>query len=220
MIITPIAHGFELARNTEGYVRSPGRHMSDLYGAYYKALEPNRFDKRDKQGNPLPFDPVRLEMGLVFEEMMETGLKLRLAGAERPGEFFTNDRHNIAYSPDLLFTEPEWLRLGEIKLTWMSARDCPISPEQGRLVGIPANWDGVGDAAFPAKFDKYFTQMKLYGHHLQTPHQRLIVFFVNGNYAPPSPFPLAWDLYFTPAEMAEEWRIIERFGIEQGLLAA
>lgn len=219
MLITPIHHGFELAQSAPGYVRSPGRHMSDLYGAYYKALEPQRFDKRDKHGNPLPFDPVRLEMGLVFEEMIETGLKLRLAGAERPGEFVTADRHRIAYSPDLLFFD-DVTRLGEVKLTWMSAKDCPVSPEQAAAVGIPATWDGVSDAAFPAKFDKYFTQIKLYSHHLGTRYARLIVFFVNGNYAPPSPFPLAWDLEFAPHECAEEWRIIERFGIEQGLLEA
>lgn len=220
MRITPTQHGFELAKSAAGYERSPGLHMSALYGAYYKAVDPRRFDKRGKDGKELPFDLKRLELGLVFEEMLESGLKFRLTQEDRPGEFQARDLghdFDLAFSPDLLIFNGV-TRLGEIKLTWMSARDVPVSPEQSAETGLPATWDGVGDAAFPEKFDKYFTQVKLYLHFLRLTSARLIVFFVNGNYAPPAPVVLAWDLEFTEAECAEEWGIIERFAREQGLL--
>jgi hypothetical protein len=211
-------HGLILSAPTEGYVRSPGLHMSDLYGSLYKELDPKRFDKRDAQGNPLPFDELRMELGSTFEEALEPILRKRVITAERPGEFVTQHAVDcvhtrtpvaigdapcscgagVIYSPDhFLFNGV--FRLGEFKLTWM----------------------GIGKGIRDPKFDKWFTQMKVYCYHLGTPYARLYAFFVNGDYSDMSPqFPPPWDIEFTQKEMFEEWMALVRHGRKKGMFDA
>ena len=174
MKIIPIPHDLDLAVST--LPRSPGLHMSEIYNDLYQDLEPKRY-----QRGTAP-DPLRLEAGLALESILEEGLKRRLA--QRPGEFRTPE--GIIFSPDLLISN-DHLRLGEIKLTWMSSRDVPH--EQAN--------------SFPPKFDKWFTQVKSYCHALETPWARLYAFFVNGDYKPPSPELLAWDIEFSKRELGE-----------------
>ena len=69
MKIVPIEHGLTLAAPAEGYVRSPGLHMSQLYGSLFEGLEPERFGSKD--GGP---DPLKLELGLALEEGLEEAL--------------------------------------------------------------------------------------------------------------------------------------------------
>lgn len=205
-----------LAAPTEGYVRTPGIHMSDLYGSYYKALDPKRYDKRDADGNPLPFDQCRMEMGSAFEEALEPVIRKRIITAERPGEYATQHARDcvhvrirvrpgdapcpcgagIIYTPDhFLFNGV--FRLGEFKLTWMS----------------------IGKGIRDRKFDKWFCQMKLYCYHLGTPYARLYAFFVCGDYTDMSPmFPPPWDIEFTQKELQEEWFNVLRHGRKKGLL--
>lgn len=182
--------------------RSPGVHMSDLYNNLYQNLEPKRFDKSK------PMDPLRLEFGLAFEEALEEMLVARfghLLGGERPGEFQTES--GLYYTPDLIIIPKSDYILGEIKLTWLSCNECPISPVMAARWGMQSNWDGEDpDITFPPKFDKYFTQMKCYCYHLGILRARLLVCFVNGNYRPPRPMLLAWDFTFTEREVAEEWQ--------------
>src|SRR3990167_3621640 len=139
MIIEHLAHGLELGKPTEGYVRTPGLHISEIYNSLYKGLNPKRFDKRDADGNPLPFDMLRMELGSAFEEALEPIIRERIIDAVRPGEFATQHSvgcvcyktrvsvgdavcscgAGIIYSPDhFLFNG--LFRLGELKLTWMS----------------------------------------------------------------------------------------------------
>jgi hypothetical protein len=181
--------------------------MSDLYSSFYQALEPKRFVK-DSAPNPL-----HLEMGLALENMLEEGIKDRLAltGGGRPGEL-VEPEHGIIYSPDLLIFNGE-TRLGEVKLTFMSSREVP------REV---INYNG-----FPPKFEKYFTQMKMYCRCLETSHARLYVFFVNGDYTwrkkgepaeSSGPQLLAWDIEFTKREIEEEWQVVTSHARHVGLL--
>jgi hypothetical protein len=181
--------------------------MSDLYGDFYAKIDPKRFGKRGD--NPL----VKFELGMAFEEMLEEGLKKRLAAAEgrdghasigRPGEFVTVDE-GIIYSPDLLIFNGSTI-LGEIKLTFMSMRGLPV--ELGKTV------DG-----FDPKFDKWFTQMKCYCKHLGTRCARLYALFVLGDYRKNrEPTLLAWDIEFTQAEIDEEWNAILRHAKREKLL--
>jgi len=170
--------------------------MSDLYGELYKQLEPKRFDKRDKDGNPEPFDLTRMELGTSFEEVLEPVLAERLLGT-RPGEFTTDE--GVIYSPDYLFIDDdgEWV-LGEFKLTWMSSRGAPHD----------------------TKFSKWHCQMMAYCYHLNINTARLFAFFVNGDYAPPSPKLLAWEFKFTKKELVTNWNELVRIGRQKGLLQA
>jgi len=201
MKITPCPHGLEdVIAQQPGYVRGSGVHMSELYGALYQDLEPGRYTG----GTP---DPLMLEAGLTLESIVEEGLKKRLI--ERPGEF-VEPEHGIIFSPDLIIFNHH-VRVGEIKLTWLSSRETPSEP----------------GGQFPPKFAKYITQMACYCRCLETPYARLIGFFVNGDYAflrkgekgkGPSPQLLAWDLTFTKRELDEEWNSVINFAKFKGLL--
>ncbi len=166
-----IPHGLELAKPADGYERSPGLHASTLYGAYYAALEPAKYDKRLADGTPTPFDLVKLELGLSFEQEIEEQLAFTLENmrrrtaarvfGHRPGEFMSPE--GIAFSPDYLFDLEGELVLGELKFTFYSSKGFPTDK----------------------KFGIYLTQMKMYCHWLGITNARILPSFINGNYAPP-----------------------------------
>lgn len=144
-------------------------------------------------------DPARLEAGLVFERVLEDGLKQKVGDlVDRAGEFRTAE--GIYFTPDLLIDEPI-TRIGEVKLTWMSSRDVPR--ESAR--------------AFPPKFDKYFTQIKGYCHGLGIPHARLYSLFVNGDYRGYTPEMLAWDIEFSARELQENWTMLMHYARKRGM---
>lgn len=218
MILTPIEHNLVLAAPTEGYVRTPGLHMSDIYSSLYKGLNPKRYDKRDKDGTPLPFDDLKAEIGSAFEEALEPIIRKRIITAERPGEYATQHAADcvhvrtpvrvgdapcpcgagVIFSPDhFLFNGV--FRLGEFKLTWMS----------------------VGKGIRDRRFDKWWTQMKVYCHHLGTPFARLYALFVNGSWdggRPSEPLLCCWDVEFSMKETAEEWATLLRHARKEGML--
>jgi hypothetical protein len=208
--VTPVAHDLELGAPTEGYERSPGLHMSDIYSSLYREIDPDRYDKKDADGNPEPMDMLKIEMGTTFEEIFEPALQRRLLRdgkrAVRPPEHTVKvDGTTIFYSPDqFIFEKDKSLRLGEFKLTWYS--NC-----------------GITDP----KFDKWFTQMKAYAYHLDTPHARLYTLFVNGTYkvkgmkgkdAAPKPQLMAWDIEFTPRELKDNWNMLVRHARQKRML--
>ena len=192
MKLTEIDHGLDLAKPSAGYVRSPGLHMSDIYNDLYRELNPARYDKRDKDGNPLPFDSTRAEFGTAFEEVLEDAMSGRLLGA-RPGEERTPE--GIIYSPDHYLFNGQF-RLGEFKATWMSSRY------------------GLHDP----RFDKWFTQMKSYCHNIETPYARLYSFFVNGDYTTHQPQLRAWDIEFSGRELRDNWDMMMRHARKRGML--
>lgn len=193
MIITPTTHGLDAILGKSTAPRTKGLHMSEIYGKLFEYLEPKRFTG----GTP---DPLRLEMGLTFETMLEEGLKARLTPESgRPGELVSDE--GIIYSPDLIVFN-EVTRLGEIKLSWMSSREVPREKANG----------------FPPQFDKWLVQMKAYCHCLNTPYARLYAFFINGDYRPPRPELLCWDITFSRQELEENWALIINFAKSVGLL--
>ena len=237
MLITPTDLGFDLAANLPGYHRSAGLHMSDIYNDLYKDLEPDRFDRRDKDGNPLPFNKTLLEMGMATEGMLEYGLKDRLP-FERPAEMRTRHAADCAlrrteipegktcpcgggiyYSPDgLLYQDhiPGGVRLVELKATGMSCRYLPIKPE---WIGTLLPLDYKEGPSFPPKFDKYFTQIMAYAFHLDTCYARLIVFFREGDYSRPfTSVILPWDFIFTAQELQSNWAMLLRHARSKDML--
>ena len=192
MKLREIDHGLTLAAPSEGYERTPGLHASDIYGSFYKSLDPSRYDKRNTDGDPLPMDDLKMEVGTSFEEVLETAIARRLLG-ERPGEFTSPE--GVIYSPDHLFFNGETV-LGEFKLTWYSSKGAPTDP----------------------KFDKWWTQIKLYLHWLQMTKVRLYVLFVNDNYKPPTPKLKVWEAEFSVEELAEEHATLMRHARRKGML--
>lgn len=239
MKITSAPHELIFGQGAPGYERSKGVHMSDLYNDLFKKLYPKRFDKRDSFGEPVPMPMDKVELGLVFEEMLEAGLKTRLAGDARPGEFVTQHESGciftdtaritpcrcgagIAYSPDLLIFNGD-TKLGEIKLTWYSTKNVPVSKTQAEEAGRPELENSL-ERFEKTRFDKWMSQIMAYLFHLRREGivtsltVKLIVFFVNGNYIPPSPVPLAWWLTFTERELQENWSALKNHAVAEGML--
>lgn len=206
--------GLKFGEATEGYTRSEGLHASDLYGSLFKKLNPKRFDKRGKDGKPLPMDMLRVELGTTFEELLEPVIAARLLGA-RPPEMRSKhqpscpDRRKrlspkqvcscgagIYFSPDYLFDEDGELILGEFKLTWMSMKGFPIDP----------------------KFAKWISQCKLYCYWLGITKVRLVAFFVNGDWKDFQPVQLAWELEFTQRELELNFNMLMREGVAMGVV--
>lgn len=141
-------------------------------------------------------DVTKMTLGTSFEEVLEVALSERIIG-ERAGEFTTKE--GIIYSPDhLIFNGVT--TLGEFKCTWFSIRA------------------GIQDK----RFDKWFTQMKSYCYHLQTPYARLYALFVNGDYSykPPygGPHVRAWDIEFTRRELDDNWAMLMRHARRKKML--
>ena len=224
MIITPIEHGLDLSHSYSE--RGAGVHMSDLYGAYYAQLKPDRYGKKD--ATP---PTERWGIGMAFEEMLEEGLKQRAFNTNhteevlRPGELETHHIKTckrpapkrtygcgcrcgggILYSPDLFVLNGN-TRVAEIKLNSMSAK------------GIP--WKlGETYEGFDTKFDKFLTQLKVYCYHAKTVYGRLYSFSVREMvyFNEPGIF-RAWDITFTSQELKEEWEMLLHFGIQEDLLS-
>ena len=216
MKVIEIEHDLTLNAPTEGYVRSPGLHMSELYNSLYEHIQPKRYAKGDGPHKE------KMELGTAFEEALEEALAKRLLVGEhfdRPGEFVTQHASDcpfvdtvveigdapcycgagVIFSPDALIYNGI-TKLGELKCSWYSIRH------------------GIRDE----RFDKWWTQIKAYSFHLQTLNARLYAFFVNGDYSyrghAGGACIKAYDATFTPDELAEEWFGLVRHGRRVGLL--
>lgn len=198
MKVTPIDHDYlEMLSDVVTPPRTKGLHFSDIYNAMYQELEPKRYKKGSKP------DELRMQMGITLERILEDGFRKRFQEQtgyqiERPEEQSIQEKWMavpLYFSPDLLCFNGS-TRVGEIKLTWMASSEVP------RQKGIDT---------FPSKFDKYFTQMKLYCRALELSQARLIACFINGRWDWKDkengfrPELLAWDIEFTARELHEEW---------------
>lgn len=221
MLITPVNLHLDSLINT-GVVRAPGLHASDLYGSYYRQANPSRYDKND--GGPAP---LLLGTGLALETALENWLAERFEKGEmaeqatRPGEFTHEDifdgyRVKFAYNPDLLIFNGE-TRLGEIKATWMSSK-IPHhwfdSPET-----LAAHEEEISLLLRDEKYDKYWTQVKLYLKCLRMRLARIYIWYIAGDYTRPYKSQLlARDLEFTQDEIDSEYAAMCYHGIADGLI--
>lgn len=181
-------------------------HVSDIYKRLMIRLQPKRFDKRDKAGNPIPMDLNKVEIGLLFERMLERALAEKFA-TERPGEIITDE--GIYLSPDGV--NPELLAGEEYKATFMSSRD-------GIFEEVT-----VGDDTFQIpreKFLHWFIQMKAYAKWLSTRVFLLRVLFICGDYTRPfTPQFRSFRVEFSDEEIEDNWTMLIQIAREEGLLA-
>lgn len=190
MIITPLQHGIDLLASD--LVRSPGVHASDIYGDFYKKLNPQRYDYGDEAANP-----VLLALGTAWEKHLEYLLvKNGLVHVERPDEFMSPE--GIAFSPDLIFFNGV-TRLGEIKYTSMSGKDVPTEPTNN----------------FPEKMSKFNCQMMLYAYWLGLNDGWLAVLF---NHKPWAPDLRMFDIHWEDIELKENHQMLMNHAKSMGLL--
>lgn len=188
MKIIPVDHGLDL--QASDLVRSPGLHVSDIYTGLYQCLEPKRY-RKDSQPNP-----VLMAMGTAWEKHLEYLLLKNGINASRPAEFRSEE--GIYFSPDLIIFNGE-TRIGEIKLTSMSARDMPTEPT----------------TCFPGKMSKYLTQIMSYALKLGVEHARLYVLFLH---QPHDPQFRCYDIEFTDQELRDNWSMMMNFARSKGML--
>ena len=228
VIITAINHGLDLA-HSYGH-RSPGVHMSEIYGDLYAQLEPDRYGKKPGD-TTVPME--RWGVGMALEEMLEEGLQRRAFNTVtteqviRPGEFetlhtpaCTRPRElrtkgcgckcggGVLYTPDLFITSMvnDISRIGEIKLNSMSAK------------GLPWKLGQTYDC-FDPKVDKYVCQLKSYCKHIGTLYGRLYSFSMREMvyFNEPDIF-RGWDIEFEQWELDEEWEMLRRHGVTMKIL--
>ena len=201
MIITPV-DDLELieALNRPSGPRTQGvLHLSQIYGSLMKKLQPKRFDT----GKPM--DMTRVNLGLVFENMLERGLAERF-GTVRPGEIvgFMDDT-DVYMSPDGV--NPALNAGEEYKATFMSSGK-GIVDEDGQPL---------------EKFVHWFFQMKGYAKWLGVERFLLRVLFINGDYkwtggSPTGPQFKTYDITFVGDEIEDNWEMLTNHARAEGML--
>jgi hypothetical protein len=168
--------------------RSPGLHVSQIYGDVMKTVDPKRFGDGE-----LPWGKVAT--GLMFERAIETALSAVFHDANnelmRPGEF---ELDGIACSPDTIDFK-QWV-LYEFKCTWMSARQEIIDK----------------------KFMHWIIQIKAYCKVLSMRRAILYILFVNGKYDGEGPIMRKVELTFEQHEIDANWNMLVKHAKKKGWL--
>jgi hypothetical protein len=231
VIITPMGLDIpSLGLGDSGSVRAAGLHASDIYNSFYADLDPKKYLFK-----PGPIEPLLVEIGLIFERMLELGLQKRLLDklgsseeVARPGEFTFQDTYRgkavtIHFNPDL-FIANGCLRVAEIKSTWKWSG---VSHAEilAATADIRAGRFGtaivlkIANLISDPKFDKYLTQLKFYLYMLRERFGRLYIFFVVANGRPPFPSQLlGWDLEFSDEELKRCYTMLLNHALAKGML--
>lgn len=225
MILSPLILDLrDLGIGDSGSVRAEGLHASTIYNSLFAEMYPKKYAYDG------PINPLLVEMGLIYETMLEEGLKRRLAasggGQEgrivRPGELsyvgeFEGVGFTVYYNPDLLIFN-HITRIGEIKSRWASSHlthDTIAKAQAGDEEALAS----VEAVALEPGFEKYHTQTMLYAKFLGTRFGRLFVWFVNANYKPPFPSQFViWDVEYTEDEIHQNYHMCMSHALSQGMI--
>jgi hypothetical protein len=200
MRITEIEDSELISRlGNSGTERSTGLHVSEIYKRLMIRLDPKRFD------TGTPMDMVRVETGLLFENMLERALAEKF-GTIRPGELFSDE--GIAMSPDGV--NPDLMAGEEYKATWMSSRG-------GLFEDV---WkDGMTQQQVRDKFYHWVVQMLAYAKWLDVNDFLLRVLFICGDYSKPiTPEFRSYRFRFTQEEKDTNWDMLIGIAREEGML--
>lgn len=183
----------EIGNSTGPRTRGEGVvHVSDIYKILMQRLQPKRFN------NDKPMDMQRVQVGLLFESMLEEALARRFA-LHRPGEIVSDE--GVYMSPDgvnITLVSGE-----EYKATYMSSRAGITDAD-----GMPLD-----------KFYHWFVQMKAYAKWLGVTKFMLRVLFLCGDYTQPyGPQFKSWEIEFTDEEIEENWTMLMNVAREAGLI--
>ena len=221
MHITPLSiDPAALHLGDSGAIRASGLHASTIYNSLYQDLEPDRY-KVDA-----PMNPLLLETGIIFEDILEEGLQRRYVEhptgneyIERPAPLAFSDvwdgkSFTLTYSPDL-FIYNHILRVGEIKATWLSSHI-----EHDWLKDVTQYEDNIREAIMGnQKLDKYWCQLKFYMHMIGTRFGRLYACFIAGDYSRPFKSQLVTvDVEFSEDELESNYGMLMNHAIHRKLI--
>ena len=193
MKATPHTLGFPLA--TTDLKRGKGIHASDIYGDFFKKLEPKKYGK----GEIDDFQrDLLFAIGQAWEQYLEKVLIANGVLCIRPGEMESDE--GIKYSPDLLLVDapPPKDRIGEIKATYQSSRTCLPGTKQ---------------------FEKYLAQAMLYCFWTEIPRCRFYVLYIHGDWRRKLIDFKAWDIDFTSRDLKDNHRMLMNHARDEDMFA-
>lgn len=157
--------------------RSPGIHVSDIIADIVRMVPSlaKTLDMEEETRNNM------WALGLIWEDSIQKYTGWPQVQKEVDGIVATCDQ--------LVPVTPKGPCVDECKLTWKTSR--------GVLEGKP--YHDIRDSW------RWMTQAKSYCHVWNVRVARFWVCHVNGNYAPPQPQLIRYDLEFSDQEIAENW---------------
>lgn len=181
-------------------------HQSDIIKRLMQREQPKRFGK---PGTPFAHGNPRVEIGILFESILEEALRRKFATV-RPAEIVSPE--GVFMSPDGV--NPALMCGEEYKATFMSSRE-----------GITDRYDRP-----LRKFEHWFFQVMGYAKWLEVLDWLFRVLFVNGNYnksgkledgsVDPDAGPVfkTFKVRFTQDEVDENWQLLINVAKEEGML--
>lgn len=182
--------------------RSPSLHLSTIIHDLAATLEPGRFSRDEKgETEDLNSEP-RIWLGQASDLLLrQTRPGIPVGEMEKDGVTLTCDNLSLLNEPARAGLMGDHLAAGdwiveEFKLTWLSSRH-----ELGSR-----------------KLRHYLWQLMGYCWAWETVRARLIIYYVNGNYAPPSPTVVVHELLFDYQELKQNWEMLLRHARSRGWL--
>jgi hypothetical protein len=177
-------------------------HLSEIYKSLMVRLQPKRF------GGNKPFDTRKVETGLIFENVLEQGLREKFA-TQRVGEIVSDE--GVWMTPDGV--NPTEACGEEYKCTWMSSRLHEGTTPYTDEYGMPT-----------PKFLHWFFQMKGYAKWLQTDTFLLRVLHINGDYERLpgigyQPTFMTHRIRFSEQEIEDNWTMLMNHARDEKMMA-
>lgn len=176
--------------------RTPGLHLSDIIKRIMVERDPERFSD--------PLIAMRLEVGFIWEQIIERALRDRLPNLIRIGEI---EEDGILMTPDAL--EADGNVLEEWKATTKTSSEKQTKD------------------SFETDLWYWLMQVKAYARRMGVLRARIRVFYLNGDYGkgqykdgkrpPLVPQVYRYELEFTQRELDENWRTILSYKKKFGL---
>lgn len=113
---------------------------------------------------------------------------------------------------DVLFRPPRYERIGEVEQDGIIGSPDAIDTVEWRVMEFKATWKSGSRKI--EEFREYLWQVQSYCHMLGMCRATIIVLFVCGNYRPPVPYSRQFDIVFTPAELKQNWAMIQTNQVE------
>lgn len=199
MNIVPFPVTLEMLNETgKPSVRTPGVHLSDVI----RYIENTSRKPGQREEFMMMSDKRKAEMaayveaGFTWERALETCFKSRMLGRRKKHVLKQREVEH-----DDILMNPDGVNIKG----WQ-----PIVEEYKWTSRSMARMDGEGDGALGdgGSFWSWGVQTMGYCHAYGTKRMRLFVYWSCGNYRPPVPCVMRYDVTFTTRELIENWRMI------------
>lgn len=203
----------QLDRMAEGR-HEGGCHVSSVIHDLCRKLDPTRFakDRGWHPGDRASIPPelqTRFELGLSLEEMLGRAMGVRFVRNLASARF--EEFKRLGQNP----APTRFLRPSSLIFPVAGGGDMVGTPDvldvdgQGAVEEWKCTWISASNPIDSPRFWHFWVQLKVYCYMVGVTRGRLRVFFINGDYRPPSPLPPdAWEEDFSPTDLQETWDMV------------